>query len=106
MHYTISNAAVVNLLRFLKFYVAYIGRVFQCQPIYDMGVELPLTLNSLHKLVSLEVDNFVNYVVCPYCHSIYEYKDCVIVKANGKNESLCCKHVPYPKHPHVSRRQP
>ena len=28
-------------------------------------------------------DEFVCYVVCPSCHSIYEYEDSIIYKANG-----------------------
>lgn len=104
--YTISNAALSNLLRFLKFFVVYIGRVFQCKPILDIGGGIPLTLKSVHKLVSLEVGDITNYVVCPSCDSIYEYNDCFTVKANGEKVSEHCKHVHYPDHPHASRRNP
>lgn len=83
----------------MKFFLLHIGQLFKCDPIYNMGNEIPLTLKTLNKLVTIKRDDFVNYVVCPSCHSIYEYEDCFIVKANGQKESKHCQHVQFPRHP-------
>jgi len=104
--YTISNAAVTNLLRFLKFFLLFIGHLFQCKQISEMGSEIPLTLKFLGRLLNLQEDDLTNYVVCPSCDSVYEYNDCFERKANGDLESKCCRHVQFPNHPHMSRRRP
>ena len=42
-------------------------------------------------------------MVCPRCHSIYEY-DCFIVR-HGQKESKLCSHVAYPNHSQCSKRR-
>ena len=70
----------------------------------DMGDSYPVTLQSVHRLLSLQEDDFVNYVVCPKCDSVY--KDGFEVGRNGLKESKYCDHVCFPKHPHASQRTP
>ena len=53
----------------------------------------------------MKIDDFVQYVVCPTCHSIYSYEECIVSRANGTKESKLCKHRPFPNHPHCSRRK-
>lgn len=71
-----------------------------------MGQSVPLTLATVHKLISLQQNDFINYVVCPSCDSIYEYQDCLQVGANGQQISKECSHVDFPNHPQASRRKP
>ena len=69
--------------------------------------DVPLTLKRMQCSLGLESkDWFVEFVVCPKCHSIYEYKDCVVTSASGIKESKCCCHVSMPKHPHARQRLP
>ena len=56
-------------------------------------------------MLGIKKDDFVEFVVCPKCHSIYDYDDCIITKANKSQESKCCKYQPFPDHPHRSRRK-
>ena len=72
----------------------------------NMGQSVPLTLATVHKLISLQQNDFINYVVCPSCDSIYEYQDCLQVGANGQQISKECSHVDFPNHPQASRRKP
>lgn len=44
--------------------------------------------------------NFIRYVVCRKCHTIYHLKDCI--NAGSKR----CPHIAYPGHPHRRMRQP
>ena len=58
--------------------------------------DVPLTLKRMQCSLGLESkDWFVEFVVCPKCHSIYEYKDCVVTSASGIKESKCCCHNIY-----------
>lgn len=41
-------------------------------------------------------------VVCPKCHSLYNLED-YFVRQSGLVESVKCKFVQYPNHPHASR---
>ena len=50
-------------------------------------------------------DNFIEYVVCPRCNSVYEYEDCVQVR-NGVKKGKLCSHVTFPSHPQQSQRTP
>lgn len=47
----------------------------------DMGDALPVTLQSVHRLID---NNFIKYVVCPKCESIYDYKNCFVLLEMGR----------------------
>ena len=66
---------------------------------------LPHTASSAHTyLWKTKDDDFIIYVVCPKCDSIYEYDDCVVF-SEGRKQSKLCRHIAYPNHPHIRRRQ-
>ena len=104
--FTISNAAITSLLCFLKWFTAIIGKAFNRSHIAEMGNSIPVTIKSVHHVIGLESDDFINYVVCPSCNSVYEYNDCIDVTRNGQKVSKRCKHIHYPNHPHASQRKP
>ena len=49
--------------------------------------------------------DFIEYVVCPSCHSVYAFEDCIESIGREKRPKPC-SHLPYPNHPHRSRRRP
>ena len=103
--FTISNAAIANLLHFLKFFISATGVAFGCGKMQDMGDAFPVTVHSLHHIL-LEKNNFLTYVVaCPKCDSVYSYSDCFEVRHNGEKESKGCSHIKYPNHPQRSQRK-
>lgn len=63
--YNISNAAITNLLHFLKYFMKAVGCTFGCESMQEMGSAIPITLQSLQRLIALQEDDFLNYVVCP-----------------------------------------
>lgn len=63
------------------------------------------TLYSLWTLMDIKKDKFVKFVVCPRCHTLYNFQDCIRVFA-GRKTSRKCSVVEFPNHPHWSRRQP
>ena len=73
--FKISNSAITALLRFMRYFILSIGRAFSCDAIMDIAHSVPLTLSSVHKLISLENDHFVNFVV----RSVTQYMNFRIV---------------------------
>jgi len=104
--FKISNNAMTNLLCFLKFFVKSIGIAFGNDKIKTNSDSVPSNFNALHKCLHSFENDFISYVVCPTCSSVYEYNDCVVTRANGIKESKDCSHISYPNHPHLSRRKP
>ena len=101
--YRISNAAITALLRFFNVFGRMIG-AFTSHRVNSME-SVPLSADTAHQyLWSCKDKSFVTYVVCPACNSIYDYEDSFISVGTAK-ESKRCIHVPYPNHPHVSKRK-
>ena len=78
--------------------------VFYNKEVENSSEFVPANLKSLHKSLGNLDNDYLIYTVCPKCDSIYAYDDCILMRANGKNESKTCRHVSYPRHPHLSRR--
>ena len=105
--YNLSNATVTSLLRFFKIFIRELGIAFQCQPLVLAFNNIPVRLVTVHSLFGIKEKEFINNVVCPKCHSIYNYEDCVNrSRSHGGLISKLCKHIAYPNHPHKSRRTP
>lgn len=67
--------------------------------------EIPLTTTTAERLLWIHDLGIIQYVVCPKCHSIYHYKDCIVLASNGQRHSkVCC--FKFPNHPHPSKRHP
>ena len=104
--FKVSNSAITALLRFMRYFILLIGRAFSSDAINDIGHSIPLTLSTVHKLISLEKDHFTNFVVCPKCDSVYEIQDCVYFDSSGQQKPKDCSHVDFPNHPQASMRNP
>ena len=68
--------------------------------------EIPLTTTTAERLLGIHDLGIIQYVVCPKCHSIYDYKDCIVLASNGQRHSKLCCFVKFPNHPHPSKRHP
>ena len=102
--FRISNAALTVLFKFLKLFVSLFGHAF-AHDAHNFEGQMPNTLQNAHGLLwKSKKDEFVTFVVCPKCDSVYEYDSCIITIGRRK-EPKCCKHIAYPDHPHASRRQ-
>ena len=103
--YNVSNSAIGCLLRFVKYFVRALGVAFQCEALVHTAHCIPVGLQTVHKLLRIAGTNFIQYVVCPKCHSMYDYKSCIFRGSDGQLISKNCCHIAYPKHPHASRRK-
>ena len=102
--YRVSNTAVNVLLKFLSIFIRVFGGAFAGNRLQQFS-EIPLSTVAAHKILwNTKQVNFIEYVVCPSCHSIYEYDKCYITR-HGQKESKLCSHVAYPSHPHCSKRK-
>ena len=102
--FNISNAAFTALLSIIKQFFVYFGSIFKLNPIKTIGEYIPLTLSTAYRNFLLKKNDFETFVVCPSCHSIYDYANCFEVKF-GRKESKKCSHVFYPNHPQISHRK-
>ena len=65
----------------------------------------PKTIAGATKLIGMKYDNFTQYIVCQFCHSVYSH-DLGYVMENGQKIPNTCSHVTMPKHPLPSQRKP
>lgn len=72
-----------------------------------MSDEIPITLNTVHCTLSHCKDDFLPYVVCLSCDSLYEYDDYIGTSISGRHKkSKHYRHIQYLNHNNVSKRVP
>ena len=104
--FKVSNTAIGYLLSFLRFFIGALGRVFGCTLLNDARQFIPLTPSTVHKILGIDQNYFIEYVVCPKCDAIYEYQDTFKTFANGTKEPRRCSYIAMPNHPYPTQRQP
>lgn len=72
----ISNNGLEWLLRFLFQFLHLVGTTCHCEYLVKFCTMFPTSLYVLRQLVKLDRDDFVKYVVCPNCSSLYDPGDC------------------------------
>lgn len=102
--FSVTDSAMEMLLKFLSRFFWLVGKFNEDSFTSELAKHLPNTLYKLKKhLGLLNSDDFVKYVVCPKCKTLYDYKDCV-KNCFGRQVSARCNFVPWFRHPHRSRR--
>lgn len=61
---------------------------------------------SLHSMLGLKGDDFIQYVVCYKCNSVYDLAACTEKLPAGQIIIKQCIHVEFPNHPMHNKRQP
>ena len=96
----VSNAGLNILLLFIY----HLLKVIKCD---DTTFEkFPKDLLSARRTIVGDSISFTSYVVCPKCHAIYDYNNCLERLPEKSFISRKCKHVMYPQHKQLSKRQP
>jgi hypothetical protein len=70
----------------------------------SLAVAFPGTLYFFRKEIGLDDDKFVKHVVCPKCHSLYEFDKCHQTMGTNRVSSKC-SFVKFPNHRQRWRRQ-
>ena len=67
----------------MKYFINALGVAFHCNELVHVADLMPLSLQTVHNALDIVVYDFTVYVVCPNCHSVYHYEDCVIRQPFG-----------------------
>ena len=102
----VSDAGISMLIVFLHHFFRIVAQADGCSMVLKQFANYwPKTIAALNKAFGIKKDDFTEFVVCPTCHSIYNFDDCVITRGT-KKVSKVCEFKPYPRHPHRSKKQP
>ena len=102
--FSVTDSAMKMLLKFLSRFFWLVGTFNEDSFTSELAKHLPNTLYKLKKhLGLLNSDDFVKYVVCPKCKTLYDYQGCV-KNHFGRQVSAWCNFVPWFRYPHRSRR--
>lgn len=98
--YGITLTALSSLLKLIGVFFAALCVLF---PLLTPVLSLfPKSLHALRTALNLNENNFIKYVACPSCHSIYNFKDCF----DRPNKPKTCSHVSFPNHRQQAFRLP
>ena len=91
------------LFTFLRHFLNLLSRCgsYMC----EIAMNYPQSFSMAQKCVGLLSQSFEQFVVCPPCHTIYNFDNCVIKTYDGKEKSAKCKHVQFPNHPQAQFRK-
>jgi len=89
----VSNAALNVLILFVSHFLKILS-----PKLTDTDL-CPKSLKAVQKYLKLNIDEFIQYVVCPKCNSVYELQACVSKQLHGQLTAKQCAHVQFPHHP-------
>ena len=98
-HY-IPDSAMNALLKFLHVLFRVLGR--SSPAISSLVSSIPSSVHSLGK-TSRQSINFTKFVVCPKCHHLYKFDDCIIYRESIQ-DSKTCTFIRFPHHSQIKRR--
>ena len=101
--YSTSDAVINAVLKFMKTFFRVVGQFSEF--VAQLSQAIPSSLYALRKNTLDENTEFMKFVVCPKCHKLYRFADCV-EKNQGLESSKKCAFIRYPLHPHSMRRKP
>ena len=98
----VSDAGMAVLVLFMHHLLHLLSQLTSSQYLCTLS---NASLYGARKLLGLLYDQFVEYVVCPSCHSIYDYSQCYRQDVQGKKFSKRCWYVRFPNHPFQQHRK-
>lgn len=105
--FSISDKAIGLLLKFIFTLFKVLGILVSSNVVKSIAAQMPGSLYLLknYNLESKE-QQFISYVTCPSCYSLYKYNDCLGVDETGDLSPKRCTFVKFPDHPQRNRRLP
>ena len=89
----VTDSVFKILVRFVKYFLQLLGTSFHCPQIIQFGESIPCTTRVAEKQIGISEKGMFEFIVCPKCHSLYLYEDCVIKLPNGNLESPSIAHL-------------
>ena len=90
----ISENGMAWLLKFLSSWLKLLGVIVPSDTLAQIVTVFPGTLYMLRQFFQFDRDNFDKFVVCPKCHCLYNYNECVKT-VNNKKIGKSCSGVRY-----------
>ena len=100
--FKLSDTALSVLLQFIAMFFKTVSHKLKLNS-DDFVLQIPHNIRAARKIASngKSRDDFVQYICCPSCHSLYS-KDDFIVNSTTSNKK--CNYVKYPQHPQSQHR--
>ena len=102
-HYNITASALTAFFKLFKLFLALISTI--AHSVSAITSLIPSSIYTLKSMLHIDENNFIKYVVCPSCHSLYHLYDCFEVNS-GKRTPKVCSFIAFPRHLHQQRRFP
>ena len=94
-----SDNAIGLMLSFIARFFSVCATCLGLNVLKELALTIPSTLYKAKRWIGQTRERFDRYVVCPSCHSIYSYDECVRVDAvTKKKQSQLCSYVRFPHH--------
>ena len=74
-----------------------LGKAFVSPQLEEFSSAIPIMYEDVLLHTGVFSNDFIEYVVCPSCHSVYDFQDCIDSVGREKQPKIC-SHVPYPNH--------
>lgn len=89
----ISENGMAWLLRFLGAWLKLLGVEISNNTLSQIIVAFPGTMYMLRQILDFDRDDFDKYVVCPKCHKLYQYNECLTTVNNRQVAKVCCGYL-------------
>lgn len=99
----ISVAAIGELLQFIAKAFSLAESLLSSPVVIGLSA-FPTSIYLAHKYLKIERDNFIKYVLCPKCHTLYNYEE--MMKPESVIGIKSCTFVKFPLHPQKNGRLP
>lgn len=83
----LTKTAVALLLQFLKIFFTVLARI--APALSDINKHFPPTIYQMEKLLGINEEALIRYVVCSKCYSVYNYNDCITEAGSTQVARLC-----------------
>ena len=104
--FNIPDRAIELVLQFVGTFIRTVGSVSASPLIIAIAALFPTSMYLLRKYVKSEQREFIPYVVCPSCFSLYKRSECFERDESGGMVPKRCSFIKFKHHPHYSRRLP
>lgn len=103
----ISNAGLRALFHFLqKLFTLLQSYQKDNGLIQEFNVKFPGSREAALKLIGINSNRFIKYIVCPSCDSVFDYAYGYSKDGNNNEVPVQCPHIEMPHHPQASQRRP
>lgn len=99
----LSDRALQMLFTFLSSFFHVLGLILPAS--VTLAHFFPKSVHAAKKSLHLDQDSFMKYVVCPRCHSLYDFDECFEHSGNRRIPRNC-SHISHPNHPQRHHRRP